>query len=540
MIRLLLKLRLASTFSGTGVKGKRRGGKGQLLVALLYLILGLVFSFTFAGAFLAIGTLVLQLGEGSYWFYFAITALLAGLLQVFGSVFATVTQLYQSKDNEMLLSMPIRPRDILLSRLLYLWIINFLFGLVVLLPSTVVGVGILGWGLGFYLMPLLALLLPFFSLTVSCLIGFVVSLVAKHIRRKNLATTVLYLLFFGLYMYVYTTFLSGMEEEGAMENFYAFLLPIMDNFRFAFPFSLAGFGMGGQGILWFLLFALLVLSLFLLCLWLLSRSFLHIALGGSTVGRIRYQEKKAKQRSPFGALLRRELYRFFHIPSFFINCGIGVIMLIVASVALMILRPDFSAAFAGNPGVEMLSFLMPILLSLAAAFFLAVGNPAAPAVSLEGKSLWLLRSLPVGEKQILRAEMVAQLILNGTGALFAGIAISVVTLPGLLASLALCAALLATAYFMATYSAFIGVMLPKLDWVSEVVPVKQGMAVLVSMLGGFGGMILFGAILILGIGIFPVPALWFSISALLFVGLGLLFDRLLVTKGAKKLACLVA
>ena len=44
---------------------------------------------------------------GMGWLYFALMALLAMLLGAFGSVFNTYSGLYLSKDNDLLLSMPI-------------------------------------------------------------------------------------------------------------------------------------------------------------------------------------------------------------------------------------------------------------------------------------------------------------------------------------------------------------------------------------------------------------------------------------------------
>ena len=43
---------------------------------------------------------------------------------------------------------------------------------------------------------------------------------------------------------------------------------------------------------------------------------------------------------------------------------------------------------------------------------------AAPSVSLEGKNLWLLQSLPVKPWQALRAKLTVQLLLTGIPALF--------------------------------------------------------------------------------------------------------------------------
>lgn len=48
-----------------------------------------------------------------------------------------------------------------------------------------------------------------------------------------------------------------------------------------------------------------------------------------------------------------------------------------------------------------------------------MNDMAAPSISLEGKNLWLLQSLPVKPWQALRAKLSVQLLLTSIPALFA-------------------------------------------------------------------------------------------------------------------------
>ena len=48
------------------------------------------------------------------------------------------------------------------------------------------------------------LLTPLLALTISCILGFVIALVATRIRNKSLITVVLTLGFIGLYVYGYS------------------------------------------------------------------------------------------------------------------------------------------------------------------------------------------------------------------------------------------------------------------------------------------------------------------------------------------------
>ena len=64
---------------------------------------------------------------GYEWLYFGIMAILVVLLCFVGSVFVTQQEIYGAKDNELLLAMPIKTIDILLSRVFVLLIVNYLY-----------------------------------------------------------------------------------------------------------------------------------------------------------------------------------------------------------------------------------------------------------------------------------------------------------------------------------------------------------------------------------------------------------------------------
>lgn len=72
------------------------------------------------------------------WLYFCLMGLLSILLGALGSVFSTYSGLYLAKDNDLLLSMPIPVRLIMLCRLLSVYLMGMMYVAVVLIPATVV------------------------------------------------------------------------------------------------------------------------------------------------------------------------------------------------------------------------------------------------------------------------------------------------------------------------------------------------------------------------------------------------------------------
>lgn len=118
MTKALFKKQMMEVFSWVYQNkrsGKNRSAKGIVGYVLLYM---LIFGFIGAVFYFVAGMLCEPLvSVGLGWFYFAIMGLIALFFGVFGSVFNTYASLYNAKDNDLLLSMPILSGKILLVRL---------------------------------------------------------------------------------------------------------------------------------------------------------------------------------------------------------------------------------------------------------------------------------------------------------------------------------------------------------------------------------------------------------------------------------------
>ena len=140
MVKTLLKKQIGEIFRSyfyDAKKNKPRSKASTILfiaffVLLMVGVMGGMFtllSYAICGAFVSA-----DMG----WMYFCIMGLLAVLLGAFGSVFNTYSGLYLSKDNDLLLSMPIPVRSIMVSRLLGVYLMGLMYSAVVILPAVIV------------------------------------------------------------------------------------------------------------------------------------------------------------------------------------------------------------------------------------------------------------------------------------------------------------------------------------------------------------------------------------------------------------------
>ena len=127
MLKSLIKISITSIFSNIFSSEKKRSKTKKVLFGLLGVYVVFAVFIMFANLFYTIAPQFILMDY--QWLYFALAAILVTLISVFGSFTISQSLLYNSKDNDILLSMPIKTSDILLSRIFVLLIFNFVYTL---------------------------------------------------------------------------------------------------------------------------------------------------------------------------------------------------------------------------------------------------------------------------------------------------------------------------------------------------------------------------------------------------------------------------
>ena len=238
--------------------------------------------------------------------------------------------------------------------------------------------------------------------------------------------------------------------------------------------------------------AAVTLGLFALVWYLIARSFLRLATSTGAVAKVVYRERAVGLHSPDRALLSRELRRFTASANYMLNCGMGILGMVVAAVALIWKGRDFLGAVSLVLPVD--TETVSVLLCAAVCALISMNDMAAPSVSLEGKSLWLAQSLPVKPWQVLRAKLAVHLTLTGVPAAICYVLLAFAH-PFTAAELLLGAVLIAGyVLLMASFGLFVGLKMPNLHWTNEITPIKQGGAVMLALFSGFA----YAALIVVG------------------------------------------
>lgn len=528
MTKALLKKQLMEVFSWlyqNKKSGKHRSKWGTLGYGLLYLLifgaLGVIF-YEMAKVLCAPLT-----GTNMGWLYWCIMGLTGIFLGVFGSVFNTYASLYQAGDNDLLLSMPIPASRILVARLMGVYAMGLMYELIVMVPAVLVWFLTVPQGLASILGAVLCpLLLSLLVLVLSAVLGWVVALVAARLKNKNIITVVISLVFIVAYYYCYSKAFSLIQSILTSPDLFGGKIK-----RYLYPLYRMGLGAEGD-MLSLVLFALMVGAVAAICYGILVRSFLKLATANRGSSRKAYREKSVRLRSTRRALLGKELSRFFGSANYMLNCGLGSVFMPVAAVLLLWKQETIRELMTLVPGE-----LCPLLGAAAVCTIVTMNDMAAASVSLEGKNLWILQSLPVAAEDVLMAKLNMHLVLSLVPAIPLILAVEWVLKPGLLFGILIPVAAILFVLLMGEIGLAVNLKLPNLNWTSEIIPIKQSAAVSITLFGGWGLVLVLGGLYYLAGAWLGAVGFFLVACGLLVIGSGLLLQWLL-SRGSRILQTL--
>ena len=200
-----------------------------------------------------------------------------------------------------------------------------------------------------------------------------------------------------------------------------------------------------------------------------------------------YVARELKGKSLLFAMTKKEFARFLSSPTYMLNGGLGLLFQLVGAVLIAVARPGIfeidpeMAASLGMSADEISKMALPLFISILALTESMV-MMSVSAVSLEGKSLWIIKSMPIDPKTALIAKAMPQIILSTAVSLVSGIIASIGLGVGFTDALFFILIPIAFGIVVSLDGVVINVLLPKFDYANEVQVIKQSSATLVSML----------------------------------------------------------
>ncbi len=487
----LVKIKLTGDISSMITFMRGRNSKGQsfnigtaFIIAIILIAFGFMMVFSF-GLAMVIG---FQMGQkGCEWLFFPMAFVSSAVFSFIGTVFSAQSYLYDAKDNELLLSMPINPSDVMLSRMIALYLLNFVYTNMLFFPVGVAHGLLFGYSpLTFVYFILSALLIPMLVTSMSSFFGYLFGKLAKLIPNKNLMTVTLGFLTIAFLSYITLNFGGIMEtlmnDIDKVGDWTQHHLHILYWYGLATN-RLCSIKLGGLNVAFIGIIPIIVITAaaVLLAALFLSRHFTSIVTLKTAMKKKKYVRKPLKRTNIQLALIKKEVGYFFSLPSYVMNAGMSTIMALLLGVGILM---------RGSVIVEWLPRMFPDastnLIGLAVGSSLALSctlnDVTAPTISLEGKTIWILKSTPLNPMKVFFAKALLAPIVSLPGVCFTALA-SALTLKLKAADIMF---IIFIPILACLFSGFLGVCvnlkLPRFDWTNEITVIKQSLSVIFTLL----------------------------------------------------------
>ena len=229
-----------------------------------------------------------------------------------------------------------------------------------------------------------------------------------------------------------------------------------------------------------------------------------------------------KVTTPLKSLLKNETNRYFNSPAIMINTLIGPLGLIALTIWIAVDKGNSFLQFVTLFGFS--DNALYLIYGLLFAGFAVFTYPSAVSISVEGKQLWILRSMPIPASTILTAKALFNIILMVPLTLIAGITL-LFTLKISLLNFAIMMLIPTLMTILVSYSGvLINLFFPKFEYENENTLMKQSTSAVIML---FVGLLFFVALS--GVTIWLLFNLSVTFIAIIIIGILTLFTGVIIT-----------
>lgn len=408
---------------------------------------------------------------------------LTSILILISNITKVNTYLFSCKDYELLTSMPISEKEIIVSKLVTLYALNYLFSSIILFPCYIAYAIYTSFDI---ILLLSSIILSFALPIIPMVISSFIALVFKLFQGKNFNKIIkTFEIIFGLLLVIsivllYTkVFVSENDINKQIEEMGKLFLNIWPMSKFIFK------GFYEKNTIYFLIYILLSFSLSFVYVIITSHFFNYLNNLSLFCKKIK-NRISFKKSSEIKALTKKELRLYLSTPSYVINTIPGPILTIITIILLCshLVKNNFAI---GYPKIDRYLDGSSIcgILTILMMFLLSVTSTSSSSISLEGKSLWVIKSVPVSVKNIFLSKIILNLLLIGIPYIISFVYMAIAIKPHIyvlgLTFLSGLNLIVSFSVLGLVYNLF----LPKFEFTNSIQVIKQGAAVLVNMLISF-------------------------------------------------------
>lgn len=419
----------------------------------------------------------------------SVFSIITVFMMFFLSIFTSKTTIFNAKEDETVFSMPIKTSTIFAGKLLNMLASNYFTELIMLVPALIIYAVKMHVGIMYHVDSVLCFIfLPFIPVALSAAFGYIVASVSSKAKNKRLVETLSYfILIFVIWGISFNLQKIGKAIFKDMDKVQNVISSVF------YPFQKMQEAIINSDFKALLIYIAINIAVFVVFILILNVHYKHILLKLKEVrSRGKYKEKELKSSSIDKALFFKELRTYVETPIYIFNTAFGPILLFIGAI--------ISCIYGGNKLLNMMelsemptNYIFAFLLVIFA-FMLTTANTAACSISLEGKSLWILKSLPINVMQIFKSKILINILVAFPLTAISSIMIAVVFKCTFVEILMIIISEIILTILVSLFGLISNLAFPKLEFKNPAQVIKQGSSELISIYSGMALILLTGVI----------------------------------------------
>ena len=450
--------------------------------------------------------------------------------------------LFKPRDNDMLLAMPLKKSTIIFARIVKFYVFELLYCFIFLLPAIIAYAVNTSVEPSYYLVAAtMIILVPVIPIAISCLAGLIISALSAKSKHKSFWQIILSFIImfaFAVLIMIYNTTpdSGGQMLISASNNIAAFYYPADVFIKLVTNFDI-----------WqYLIFVGVNLAVMVVVVLLISKFYFKIVTWMSIIkrGKKIKADYKFTRFSQTSAMVRKEINRYFNTPVLLINTAMGLVVFAVAVGVLCFKYDDIVGSIMSSVEnfpltIDELRLFVPGVVFVMVAFASLMTFITTTMISLEGKTINMLKTMPISGKKVIMAKVLSAMLLIVPVTLIGSIAMFVRFQFNIVEILLILIAVVAMPLVTQLIGILIDLKYARFDAESDVVVVKQSAGVMISTFLGLG-MVLITAGLTIAFTLFVGQILGLLILDVIFVIVASLLYLVIAVRSDKQYMRLMA
>lgn len=393
------------------------------------------------------------------------------------SIFLVKGIIFGFSDYDIQMSLPIDTKVIITSRLFILYGFNILLTAFFVIPSNIIYCINTTPSFEFYIMSFISFfLIPIIPMIVGVFVGLVVQFLLSKIKGGNIWSLLINVVLIS----VLAIFL--MNSKGSPSEMLNQTEIIINTTSNIYPItSIYISAICEYNIVKFFLFIMLSISALAIFIYIIGFLFKKINTSLSTSkAKGNYKITTLKTSSVSMSLFKKELSRYFSSNLYVVNTTFGITVMLLITLVVLVMGEGKIISLLGTNKIDFFKQLAPLIL----ATFVNLTAISCSSISLEGKNIWIIKTVPVKPITIFKSKIAVNLFMTIPVTILAALVFVSRLKFGIGTSILLFITPIVYAFFTGIFGVIINLLFPILNWTTEVVVIKQSIASVIAIFGG--------------------------------------------------------